>query len=232
MTDYHIIVAAGSGSRFGSALPKQFCDMGGRPLLMTTIDRFRLLDPQARIIIVLSESMRDTWRQMCDQAGFDTSGLIVVNGGATRTASVSSALAAIDPSDAGWISVHDGARPVVSRSLIDNITAARAVATDGVIPVTAETDSIRELTASGASVAVDRSRYVRVQTPQSFPAAKLLEAYAKASLDGSASFTDDASVMEAAGMGDFTLVEGDPANIKVTRPGDIELAMFYLERMA
>lgn len=227
--DYTIIVAAGTGSRFGGALPKQFCLMNGRPLIMTTIDRFRALEPDTRIILVISCGMAGEWLRMCGRYGFRTDDLTVVFGGSSRTGSVRNALAAVDPESAGWISVHDGARPVISDGLLRRIRRSRTSAPDGVIPVVAETDSLRELMADG-SVAVDRSRYVRVQTPQSFPAGKLIEAYRLAALSGG-SFTDDASVMEAAGMGRFALSEGDTANIKVTHPGDIELAELFLSRL-
>ncbi len=226
--DYQIIVAAGTGSRFGGMLPKQFCLMNGRPLIMTTIDRFRTLEPDTRIILVISREMAGEWSWMCEEYHFPTDDLTIVFGGKSRTESVGNALAVVDSDTAGWISVHDGARPVISDGLLRRIREGRVAATDGVIPVVAVTDSLRELHPDG-SVAVDRSRYVRVQTPQSFPALKLLEAYRLAANGGS--FTDDASVMEAAGMGRFTLSEGDMANIKVTHPGDIEIAELFLSRL-
>ena len=222
--DCYIIVAAGTGSRFGAPLPKQFCDMGGRPLLMTTIDNIRAADPQATIVLVLSQPMIEPWGEMCRKSGFDTTGIIVAAGGASRAESVKNALASVPADCDGWISVHDGARPVVTPALIARISEGRREGVDGIIPAVAVTDSLR-LVSAGGSRAVDRSSYRAVQTPQSFPAALLREAYRQAVGEG---FTDDASVMEAAGYRNLVLVEGDPRNIKVTHPADLDIAMLYL----
>lgn len=223
--DCYIIVAAGTGSRFGAPLPKQFCHLGGRPLLMSTIDSVRSADPQAAIVLVLSRQMIGPWREMCAEASFDISDIIIAAGGASRAESVSNALASVPDRCTGWISVHDGARPVVSAELIERIAQARRPDIHGIIPATAVTDSLREAEADGSSHAVDRSRFRAVQTPQSFPASLLKDAYLRAS--GQA-FTDDASVMEAAGYTNLVLVEGDPRNIKVTHPADIAVAALYL----
>ncbi len=223
--DCYIIVAAGTGSRFGAALPKQFCDMGGRPLLMTTVDNIRRADPGAAIVLVLSEAMMQPWAQMCDEAGYDCSDIIIAPGGASRAESVKNALASVPEDCDGWISVHDGARPVVTPELIARIRAARMDGVEGIIPAVAVTDSLREMESDGSSRAVDRSRFRAVQTPQSFPAALLKDAYRQAVGEG---FTDDASVMEAAGYRNLVIVDGDPRNIKVTHPADIEIAKLYL----
>lgn len=223
--DCYIIVAAGTGSRFGSQLPKQFCELAGRPLLMTTIDNIRSADPQAAIVLVLSQAMMEPWSEMCREAGFDTTGIIIAAGGSSRAESVKNALASVPHECDGWISVHDGARPVVTEGLISRITEGRREGVQGVIPAVAVTDSLRLVEAGGRSHAVDRSIYRAVQTPQSFPASLLREAYRRAVGEG---FTDDASVMEAAGFSNFVLVEGDPRNIKVTHPADLDIATLYL----
>lgn len=228
--NYNIIVAAGTGSRYGSDLPKQFCLLGGRPLLMTTIERMRQLDPDAVIILVLSQEMIQAWEDMCREYSFPIEGVVIAEGGASRFDSVRNALAVIPESCDGWISVHDGARPVLSKHLIDTLMAVReedGKFCSGVLPVIAVTDTLRMVTSAGSEV-VDRSIYRRVQTPQLFPAQKLLKAYKEAVGN---SFTDDASVMEACGERDILLVEGDPRNIKVTNPGDIAIAELYLKEM-
>lgn len=219
--DFYIIVAAGSGSRFGAAMPKQFCNLGSRPLLMTTIERISAADPAAEIILVLSQDMIGPWRRMCAEAGFSLDGIMIAPGGATRHESVRNALSLVPADTDRWISVHDGARPVVTTALIDRIKAARKQGVDGIIPAVAVTDSLRIMNPDGSSRAVDRSLFRAVQTPQSFPARLLLDAYSRAQGEG---FTDDASVMEAAGYRHLTLVDGDTANIKVTNPGDMETA--------
>ena len=197
---WHIIVAAGTGSRFGGDLPKQYCLLQGRPLLMTTIERLRRATPEAHILLVVSAGMHSFWDELCAQHGFTSPA--VVHGGATRFESVSRGIAAV-PEDAEAISVHDGARP-----LIDADTVARTLS------------ALEQSGADGSSAIVDRTGIVAVQTPQVFRAASLRRAYA---LPFSPQFTDDASVMEAAG-GRIALAEGNTYNIKVTRPADLRLA--------
>lgn len=193
---------------------------------MTTVDNIRRADPQAAVVLVLSGGMIEPWMRMCVDAMFDLSGIVITAGGASRTESVRNALAVVPGECTGWISVHDGARPVVTTAMVDRIKAARKPGVQGVIPAVAVTDSLRETSADGSSRAVDRSRFRAVQTPQSFPAALLKEAYRLADGEG---FTDDASVMEAAGFDRLVLVDGDPRNIKVTHRGDLDIAALYLE---
>ena len=224
-TACHIIVAAGSGSRFGAPLPKQFCNLAdGRPVLMTTIERLRRADPEADMIVVLSEDMKDRWLDMCRACGFESPR--IATGGATRWHSVRSALDMVDTDSTDVITVHDGARPVVSREIVADVLAQVRNGSDGAIPAVAVTDSLRAVGPDGrSSHAVDRTVFRAVQTPQAFRAASLIEAYR---LDWRPEFTDDASVMEAAGFTDIVLTQGSPLNIKITHPGDIEIADLYL----
>lgn len=225
-TNIHIVVAAGSGSRYGGKLPKQFCDLGGRPLLMTTLERLHECTPDWRLIVVLSAEMTGDWKDMCREHGF-TLAHDIVTGGATRAHSVKNAIDSVDAASAGYISVHDAARPVVTRGLISALIDGLDGA-DGVIPACKVTDSIRRVSPDGSSVAVDRSVLRSVQTPQIFHAAKLIEAYRQ---ELHAGFTDDASLMEAAGFTGLRLVDGDPHNIKVTNPGDMAIAELYLSQL-
>lgn len=222
----HIVVAAGSGSRYGGNLPKQFCDLAGRPLLMTTLERLHAATPDWKLIVVLSPEMTGEWENMCKSHDFRLPH-IITTGGATRAHSVKNALSLLPDTPSGLVSIHDAARPVVSRELIANLLEGLDGA-DGVIPATPVTDSIRRLDADGSSVAVDRSSLRAVQTPQIFPAEKLLKAYCQEIVP---TFTDDASVMEAAGFTNLRLVKGDPRNIKVTNPGDMDIAELYLGRL-
>lgn len=225
--DYLITVAAGTGSRYGGDLPKQFCPLGGRPLLMTTLERLSACAPGASLIVVLSEPMTGPWREMCREQGF-TLPHSIVTGGATRAESVRNALRTIPADTVGWIAVHDAARPVVTpgmfRRLVDALPGA-----DGVIPAIPVTDSLRALDGTdGASHAVDRSTLRAVQTPQLFPGVLLIAANDRELLP---TFTDDASVMEAAGHTALRLVEGDTRNIKVTNPGDMAIAEMHLRSL-
>lgn len=191
---------------------------------MTTVERMRECDPGAEIILVLSAEMIPVWREMCESQGFESPRLIAC-GGATRAESVRNAMTLVNVTDARRVGVHDGARPVITRELVKRLDEAIDNGADGAIPAVAVTDSLRRVNADGSSVAVDRSQFRAVQTPQFFRADLLAEAYAKGFTP---SATDDASLMEAAGFTDLRLVQGSPHNIKVTNPGDIAIAEIYL----
>lgn len=217
-----IIVAAGTGSRFGADCPKQYCIMDGRPVLMTTIDSFRIALPEAEIVVVISENMQDFWQSLCEQYEF-TSPRIVF-GGATRWESVRNGLSAIWPTHPdAVVLVHDGARPLIPSEMIHRVVDG-ARNSDGAVPVIPVTDSLRKVT-SGGSESVERSLYKAVQTPQGFRCSKLWAAYA---LQYSPIFTDDASVMEYAGYKDIKLVDGDRRAMKITNPDDIRIAELML----
>ena len=218
---YNIIVAAGSGSRFGAALPKQYCLMNGRPVLMLTIENMRVALPDSHIVLVLNKDFVDYWAELCEQYSFVSPRVVV--GGDSRWQSVKNAVDTI-PREAEVITVHDGARPIVDRMMVERLIAALDDA-PGAIPVVSVTDSWRRVNEQG-SAPVDRSQYKAVQTPQAFHADKLVAAY---SLPFNPTFTDDASVMAALGN-DVALVEGDTYNIKITNPLDIEIAQLYLRQ--
>ncbi len=219
---YNIIVAAGSGSRFGSALPKQYCELSGLPVLMHTIERMRKALPASHIIIVINNSYQNLWEELCNKFQFTSPQ--IVYGGDTRWQSVKNAIATI-PADASIITIHDGARPIIDTEMINRIIT-ECKKTSGAIPVIPVTDSLRYIDKNGMSVPVDRSKYYAVQTPQAFNASKLIEAY---NLPYSNDFTDDASVMKAAGYNDISLVEGSVYNIKITNPLDLEIATIYMQ---
>lgn len=219
-----IIVAAGKGSRFGATLPKQFCDLRGRPVLMTTIERIRAALPTADILLVINASHEEMWIGMCRQHGFITPR--IVYGGATRWASVGNALSQISPSEIQTILVHDGARPLVSPNVVDRLITAINDGAHGAVPCIPVVDSMRRVNADGGSEAVDRTRYRAVQTPQIFRSDMLKKAYEQ---PYTPRMTDDASVMENAGYNDLRLVEGDPATIKITRPTDLTLVERLIE---
>lgn len=221
MNRYAIIVAGGSGSRFGSAIPKQFLPLSGKPVLMHTIARFA--QAGAKIVLALPQAQIGYWNTLCKQYAF-TQPVTTVAGGDNRFESVKNALAAITADKGDIIAVHDGVRPIVSQDVIENAYAEAAIH-GSAIPVIQVTDSIR-MTDGNASHAVDRSRLVAVQTPQAFDASLLLPAYDTQYI---ATFTDDASVVEHAGHA-VHLIAGDTCNIKITHPGDIEIAELLLRR--
>lgn len=221
---YNIIVAAGSGRRFGSDCPKQFQPLAGRPVLMHTIDRMRHALPDSDILLVLSKEHLKLWEGLCGKYGFHSPTIII--GGSTRWQSVKNAVDTIElaPDEEGIITVHDGARPLIDTALIKRIIDG-LISASGSIPAIPVTDSLRMIEDNGASHPVDRSSIRAVQTPQAFDAHKLIKAYG---LPYDSSFTDDASVMAAAGYTDIALVEGGIFNIKITMPADIDVATIYM----
>lgn len=224
-----IIVAAGTGSRFGSEMPKQFLPLCGTPVVAHAINAFReALGSGARILLVLSESMIPLWRRLCADLAIESPE--IVTGGATRWESVRNAIAALaDASPSATVLIHDGARPLVTPEVIRR-AASCALNTDGAIPAVPVTDSLRRLDDSEVmSEPVDRSLFRAVQTPQAFSLWRLREAYRLPYQDD---FTDDASVLAAAGFQNVVLVGGSPENIKITTPVDMLLAEAIIKSRA
>ena len=218
MTDYAIIVAGGKGLRMGTDLPKQFLPIGGRPVLMHTLEAFRHALPDIRLILVLPAEQQGLWNELCHRHAFALQHS-VVSGGATRFLSVSNGLRAIPASvTEAIVGVHDGVRPFVSTEVIRRCYAA-ARQHGAVVPVVPVVETVRELT-DDTSVTRDRSRFRLVQTPQTFSLSLLRRAYEQ---DYREAFTDDASVAEALGE-DVTLVDGNRENIKITTPFDLTVA--------
>lgn len=223
---YCIVVAAGSGSRFGASLPKQFCDLLGRPVVMETIDRLRAALPtDSELVLVISESMQNLWQELCERHSFDSPR--IVYGGSSRYESVKNALTILpeDTSRTSVAMVHDAARPIVTRAVIDSLIHALADGAIGAVPAIDVTDSMRRIDSEGRWIAVDRADFRAIQTPQAFPLYILKESYAR---PYSPDLTDDASVVEAAGHTDIRIVAGDPRTLKITHPADIATVSFYL----
>lgn len=216
-----IIVAGGKGLRMGSELPKQFLNIGGKPVLMRTIEAFYNFDNSIRIVLVLSTSYHEYWTNLCKEYDFSISHEIV-GGGETRFHSVKNGLALIED---GVVAVHDAVRPFVSTTLL-SVCFEAANEFDAVIPVIEVTDSLREITDEKDSKLVDRSRYRLVQTPQVFATKLLKSAY---EVDFSDFFTDDASVVESYGSM-IHLVAGEKTNIKITTPFDLDLGELILSK--
>lgn len=215
--DYVIIVAGGKGLRMGSDIPKQFLPIGGKPVLMRTLERFREYSTKLQIILVLPENQQDYWLQLCQQYHFGVK-YQLANGGQTRFHSVQNGLALVPDDADGVVGVHDGVRPFPSIDVIKNCYEAARTA-KAVIPVIPVVETVRHLEGEG-SVTVPRGDYRLVQTPQTFDIQLLKTANRQPYHDG---FTDDASVVESYGHS-ITLVEGNRENIKITTPYDIVVA--------
>ena len=211
-----IIVAGGKGLRMGGDIPKQFLPVGGKPILMRTIDRFLQYDEKMQVVLVLPESQQDYWRTLCDEYHFSQP-YTLANGGETRFHSVKNGLTKVSP-DAQLIGVHDGVRPFVSLDTI-RATYEEAARSEAVVPVIEVVETVRQLV-DGKSVTVPRSDYRLVQTPQVFSSSLFRQAYAQPYTDF---FTDDASVVERFGH-PVTLVPGNRENIKITTPFDLTIA--------
>lgn len=228
-----IIVAGGKGLRMGADLPKQFLPIGGRPVLMHTLEAFERAIPGIHLVLVLPHDQQDFWRDLCLQHHFSLPHTIV-NGGETRFHSVKNGiekLLSLNPHPSTLVGVHDGVRPFVSADVIRRcFEAAREYS--AVVPVVPVVETVRQLTSPldlggepstlipHPSTTLDRSLLRLVQTPQVFSLDLLLRAYEQPYCDA---FTDDASVVEAMGH-PITLVEGNRENLKITTPFDLTIA--------
>ena len=219
--DYVIIVAGGKGLRMGSDIPKQFLPIGGKPVLMRTLERFRAYDDALKIILVLPEAQQAYWGELCGQYHFDVE-YQLANGGQTRFHSVQNGLALVPDEAEGVVGVHDGVRPFPSIEVIRNCYET-ARTKKAVIPVIPVVETVRHLEGD-KSVTVPRGDYRLVQTPQTFDIQLLKAANRQPYNDG---FTDDASVVESYGF-EITLVEGNRENIKITTPYDLKIAEVLL----
>ena len=221
MKENIIIVAGGKGLRMGGDIPKQFLPIGGHPVLMQTIERFRAYSPDLRIILVLPREQQDYWKQLCRDYQYPlpsegSGSYLLADGGETRFHSVQHGLALIPDDAEGVVGVHDGVRPFVAVEVIRRCfeTAREAKA---VIPVTPVVETLRHIPSQKN---VMRSDYCLVQTPQTFDIQLLKAANRQPYRDA---FTDDASVVEAYGH-PVTMVEGNRENIKITTPFDLKIA--------
>ncbi len=221
MKKYAIIVAAGTGTRMGTDVPKQFLPLDGKPLIYHTVKAFLHSYADLQVVLVVHknfmEKSRDLLAELNTQKRID-----IVEGGATRFQSVRNGLLVIlEPS---IVFVHDGVRCMVSKQLIERCYQL-ALEKGSAIPAVTATDSIR-IIEKNSNHAVDRTTVRIIQTPQTFQSRVLLEAFKLPELS---TFTDEASVVEASGN-QVHLVEGDYDNIKVTRPVDLVIAAQIMEQ--
>jgi len=224
---YVIIVAGGNGSRMNSDLPKQFLLLGDKPVLMHTIARFSASNSNPKIIVVLNESLRSYWEMLCLNHNFAIPHTII-QGGKSRFQSVKNGLDAIfkiatECLEEVGIAIHDAARPLISPKLIDECFLALREHSANIVAVQS-TNSVR-IGSDSKSESVDRDKVWIVQTPQTFNASLLKDAFMQTE---HASFTDDASVVEKLGY-PIHIIKGDHKNIKITFEDDIKIAQMYLQ---
>jgi 2-C-methyl-D-erythritol 4-phosphate cytidylyltransferase len=201
VTVWAIVVAAGSGSRFGGA--KQFEELEGRRVVDWALAASRSVADGVVLVVPV------------DHAGDEAPVAdAVVAGGATRSASVRAGLAVV-PVDAEVVVVHDAARPFARPALFEAVVAAVRDGADGAVPGVALADTVKRVVDGRVVETLDRDGLVAVQTPQAFAASALRAAHAAG---GEA--TDDAALVEAAG-GRVVVVDGEAANTKITRRADL-----------
>ena len=212
MKKYAIIAAGGSGQRMASTTPKQFLELNGKAILWYSVKAFIDAFDDIEIIVVVSPTFIEEARKICN--GF--AGVSFIEGGASRFQSVKNGLAAVQESSI--VFVHDAVRCLVTKDLLHRCYE-QAGTNGSAIPSIAVNDSIR-IIENGIHKVVDRNTIRIIQTPQTFRSEIILPAF---KAKDNASFTDEATVVEAAGN-EVHLIEGEQTNIKITRPVDLIIA--------
>lgn len=197
-----------------SVIPKQFMELRGKPVLMHTMEKFYAAIPEIQIIVVLAKEHQDEWKILCAKHRFQIEHTLA-EGGETRYASVKSGLNAIKE---GVVGIHDAARPLVNVATIRH-AFEEAEIMGNASPCIPVTDSLRRIKGK-ENIAVDRSDFSIIQTPQCFHTALIKKAFEK---PYQKEFTDDATVLEAYGE-KIHLIEGHKENIKITTPQDMLIA--------
>lgn len=216
-----VIVAGGAGTRMGSDIPKQFLLLNNRPVLWHSVNAFVNAFDDIGLIIVLPENYIEEERKIL--ADFSATHTIdFVKGGHTRFHSVKNGLGSVK--DKAIVFVHDAVRCLLTKDLIHRCYE-QAIAKTSAIPAIAATDTIRYVEGE-KNILLDREKIRIIQTPQTFQSEILLKAFSQ---DYHESFTDEASVAEAFGKEIF-LIEGENDNIKITRPIDLIVAEYILNK--
>ncbi len=213
MNRFAVIVAGGTGQRFGSPIPKQFLLLRGKPVLMHSIEKFSSFCKN--VVVVLPQDFISEWKKKCLQFKFEVPHSIVI-GGSSRSQSVYNGLDYIE--EDGLVAVHDAARPLVSEDLIIKIYSV-ASEKGNAVPCIPLNDSIRMIIGT-QNKAVSRDDFRLIQTPQCFTVSALKNAFQKYK---DKEFSDEASLMEMAGEV-INLVAGENANFKITSKDDLSQA--------
>jgi len=220
MKKYAVIVAGGSGLRMGTAVPKQFLTLHGKPVLWHSLNTFLEAWPELEIILVLPQDHVQTGEDIVNTTSGPARVRITV-GGETRFHSVKNGLTCIN--EPSIVFVHDAVRCLITTGLIHRCYNA-ALEKGNAIPAIQPIDSLRLVTADGNHL-LNRQQVRIIQTPQTFYSDIIKKAFEQ---PYDASFTDEASVVEKTGI-PIQLIEGEASNIKITRPLDILLAEKILE---
>lgn len=218
-----IIVAAGSGQRFGGDTPKQFLDLGGKPMIARTLERFERCDAVDQIVLVVAPDYIDR-SEIADLRSEISKLATIVAGGNSRAESVRNGLSALH-SDCRIVAVHDAARPLVPVGDIERVI--RAAEKFGAACLTAEiTDTVKTIDGERITGTIDRTKLRKALTPQAFRFDILRKAFEENEDFDSA--TDECSLVERLGV-EIIAIAGDPLNIKITTPADLEFARTCFE---
>jgi 2-C-methyl-D-erythritol 4-phosphate cytidylyltransferase len=227
-----ILPAAGLGTRMGAETPKQFLELDGMPLVIFTLRRLAACAEISEFLIATLAEEAESLAARISRESFSRP-VRVVRGGGSRQESVGNALAEIGEV-AEIVLVHDAVRPLVTCEQTDRVIAAARLHGAAILGIPA-LDTVKEVkrTSLPGDVAlitatIPRERVVLAQTPQAFRMSLLRDAYANAARDGYTA-SDEAGLVERLGH-DVYVVLGSARNLKVTRPGDMELARFYLQQ--
>jgi 2-C-methyl-D-erythritol 4-phosphate cytidylyltransferase len=219
-----IIAAAGAGRRMKSDRPKQLLALDGTPILIYTIRKFDMCPLVDRIIVAAPQESVDEVRKLVAGAGFSRP-VSVVQGGARRQDSVATAMQHLSP-ETTIVAVHDAVRPFVSVQEIETaiLEADKSGAAVLAIPIV---DTVKQIRKDVVDSTLTREHLVLAQTPQVFRVEVLREAFERAKRDDYYG-TDESSLVERLGL-PVAVVRGSERNIKITRPGDLALARFFLQ---
>jgi 2-C-methyl-D-erythritol 4-phosphate cytidylyltransferase len=230
MQVFVILPAAGLGTRMAGPQPKQFLALNGLPILIHSLRAFASVERVTAIYVAVRAS--EIERVQAQVAEYQLSARVrVVEGGDSRQESVSHALTALPAGPDDLVLVHDAVRPLIDAATIDRTIDAVLEHGAAIVGLPA-IDTIKQVerTAHGALVTstIPREFVVLAQTPQGFRYGLLQKAFAEATADGFVG-TDEASIVERAGL-PVAVVHGSQVNLKITQPGDLELAEFYLRQ--
>jgi len=237
-----IIPAAGLGTRMfpagsgkAKSPSKQFTELGGIPILIHALQKFAASPKVSEIFVALRKDEISGFRERLQKEGKDIlkKKIELIEGGQHRQNSVANALAMVAAAPDDVVLVHDAVRPFVTEAIIEEVIRG-AEKFGAAIAGTPAVDTIKkvERTAEGALITatIPREHVVLAQTPQGFRYHVLKKAFDEATADGFIG-TDEASLVERSGQ-EVAVVMGSPRNIKITNPGDMELAEFYLRRQS
>lgn len=222
MKRYAILVGGGSGSRMQQDIPKQFLLLDGKPVLMHTLEAFYHSEPRPEIVVVLNVDFHEYWEKLCRTHEFIIPHTLV-KAGQERFFSVKNGLKLVKGK--ALVAIHDAVRPIIKKEKIEHAFSYAEVHGNAVLAIPSK-DSVR-ISDTKENKALARELVYLIQTPQIFRSNMLKKAYQQ---EFRTSFTDDASVVEHAGVA-IHLVEGDPKNIKITYPEDLALAEVFLKQV-